>query len=79
MAFMQKETRYVVMRSGHAEYDPYRVVDTIDEVMQVIGTIDDDCESEWNEFISGDLDLNNSDRSNGTSETVSRFCYKLVV
>ena len=50
--FAQKETRYVIERAGSNEYSVFRVVDTVDEVMQVIGNLDDDFENEWNDFIS---------------------------
>lgn len=50
--FKQKETRYVIERIGSMGLDVWRVVDTIDEIMQVTNTLDDDFESEWNAFIN---------------------------
>ncbi len=59
--FKQKETRYVIERVGSMDLDVFRVVDTIDEIMQVTHTLDDDFESEWNDFINDESNVYNDD------------------
>lgn len=56
MAFIkQKETRYVIERIGSMSSDVYRVVDTLEEVQTIVGTVDEDDDSfdDWTDFLAG--------------------------
>ena len=56
MAYIaQKETRYVIERGSAFDWRVYRVVDTIEEVIEICdSSIDkDECADDWNDFISG--------------------------